>query len=71
MSRKIRKGTGKTGSPAGVIGTVGDNYIVKDTPCLIPKENMKFLNAMKQSSQRSTFGDYPNPFNAFWKGSEK
>ena len=30
----------------GVIRQVGQNYLVKDTPCLVPKENMKFFTQM-------------------------
>ena len=73
MSTTIRrKGSGNssgTRKPNGVVGTAGtENYFVKDTPCLIPKQNMSFFNTMQQASQHSSFGNYPNPFDAFWKG---
>lgn len=56
----------------GVIGKIGsDNYMVKDTPCLIPKENMKFFNTMRKTAGVSSFGNFPNPFNAFWSGGGK
>ena len=57
-------------SGTGIIGSVGDqqNYIVMDTPCLIPKENIKFFNNLQKEAQHSSFGDYPNPFNSFWNG---
>lgn len=46
-----------------IIGQVGDNYIVKDCPCLIPKQNMKAFAMMKNSSDTtSTFGQWPSPF---------
>lgn len=68
---KLKK-KAEDGSMYGVIGQVGtQNYLVKDTPCLMPKENMKFFNTMRKNSDKSSFGDFPNPFNVFWKGSGK
>lgn len=55
----------------GVQRRIGDNYVVKDTPCLIPKENIRAFNAMRKQSQVSSFGNYPNPFDIFWKGAGK
>lgn len=51
----------------GVMGKIGDNYVVRDTPCLIPKENMRIFNAMRKQSNVSSFGNYPSPFN-IWRG---
>lgn len=57
---------------SNVIKQVGsENYMVKDTPCLIPKQNMGFFTTMQKQSQHSSFGDFPNPFNAFWKSPKK
>ena len=65
---KIKKK--KDCSMNGVVGKVrNDNYMVKDTPCLIPKENMKFFNTMRKNAGVSSFGNFPNPFNVFWSGS--
>lgn len=55
----------------GVQKKIGDNYLVKDTPCLIPKENIRAFNNMRRQAGVSSFGDFPNPFNAFWKGAGK
>lgn len=51
----------------GVIRQVGQNYLVKDTPCLVPKENMKFFTRMQKTTQQSSFPGWPNPYDAFWK----
>jgi hypothetical protein len=45
--------------------------MVKDTPCLIPKENIGIFSHMQKQSQQSSFGDFPNLFNAFWKRPKK
>jgi hypothetical protein len=46
-----------------IIGQVGDNYIVKDCPCLIPKQNIKAFSMMENGSDTtSTFGQWPSPF---------
>lgn len=69
MSKKIiKKGPSNGGSATGVIGHIGDNCVVKDVPCLLPKENMDMFNKMQKASSQCSFGSYPNPFNAFWKG---
>ena len=63
---KIKKTKGRSNS--NIIKSMGtENYLVKDTPCLIPKENMKFFTNMQKQSQFSSFGNFPNPFNAWWK----
>lgn len=70
MSKKIKK-KGNS-NPTGAIRMIGDaGYLVQDTPCLIPKENMQMFNAMRKNANVSSFGNYPNPFNVFWKGSGK
>ena len=58
----------KSAAAYGIIGVSGDNFVVKDTPCLIPKENMKMFHTMQKQSGVSSFGDFPNPFNSFWNG---
>ena len=58
----------KSAAAYGIIGVSGDNFVVKDTPCLIPKENMKMFHTMQKQSSVSSFGDFPNPFNSFWNG---
>lgn len=68
MGIKIKSGTGNSGSPKGVTGNIGQNYVVKDTPCLMPKENMKMFNAMQANAEHSMFSDYPSPYNNWWKG---
>ena len=66
IKMRVKKSNNRTGG--NIIKSVGtENYMVKDTPCLIPKENMGFFTNMQKQSQHSSFGDFPNPFNAFWK----
>lgn len=66
---KIKK---NSGNRHGIIRQVGsENYMVKDTPCLIPKENIGIFSHMQKQSQQSSFGDFPNLFNAFWKRPKK
>lgn len=68
---KIKRNN-NNGSSSGIIKQVGsENYMVKDTPCLIPKENMKMFTNLQKQSQHSSFGDFPNPFDAFWKKAGK
>ena len=38
----------KSAAAYGIIGVSGDNFVVKDTPCLIPKENMKMFHTMQK-----------------------
>jgi len=72
MSKKIKKISKSNSDSSGVIRMIGDaGYLVKDTPCLIPKENMPMFNAMRKTAGVSSFGNYPNPFNVFWKGAGK
>ena len=41
----------KPGNGSGIIKQVGsENYMVKDTPCLIPKENMKMFVLLRTIS---------------------
>lgn len=51
-----------------ILGTIGDNYIVKDCPVLIPQQNMKtFSEFQKASNTTNTFGNWPNPFDIWNK----
>lgn len=44
-----------------ILGSIGDNYIVKDCPVLIPKQNMKMFSVFqKASNTTNTFGNWPN-----------
>lgn len=53
----------ETYNGVNIVGTVGDNYIVKDCPCLIPKQNIKAFSMMKKGSDTtSTFGQWPSPY---------
>jgi hypothetical protein len=67
MSNK--KNNNKGTSP--IIGTVGMNYKVQDTPCLIPKENIQMFHELQRQSQHSSFGNFPNPYDAFWPKPKK
>ena len=53
-----------------ILGMVGTNYKVKDTPCLIPQENIRQFRDMQKQAQKSSFGNWPNPFNAWWRPSK-
>lgn len=55
----------------GIEGMVGTNYRVKDTPCLIPQENIRQFAHMQQQAQKSSFGNWPNPFNMWWPKPKK
>ena len=66
MACKIKHGSVNNGSASGVVGHIGDNCVVKDMPCLIPKENMKFLNQMQKNAGQQPFPGWPSPFHAFW-----
>ena len=69
---KIKRNKPGNGNYSGIIKQVGsENYMVKDTPCLIPKENMKMFTNLQKQSQQSSFGDFPNPYDAFWKKAGK
>lgn len=71
---KIRKTTTgkKTGSSdSRIMGTLGQNYLVRDVPCLLPKENMSFFTDMQRQAQHSSFGNFPNPYNAWWPKPKK
>lgn len=68
MSNETKTGTGHSGSPSGVIGTIGSNYVVKNMPCLMPKENMKMFNAMQADCNKQPFNGLKGPFDNFWNG---
>lgn len=69
MGCKIKnKGASNGGSVSTVSGHIGCNNVVKDMPCLLPQENMKMFTQMQKAAGVSSFGNYPNPFNAFWSG---
>ncbi len=71
MARPIRRNGTSSGSSNGVsrtLATIGSdgNHLMSDMPCLVPKENVKFLTHMQKQANISSFGDYPNPYNG-WK----
>lgn len=69
---KIKRNKPGNSNLSGIIRQVGtENYMVKDTPCLIPKENMKMFTSLQKQSQHSSFGDFPNPYDALWKKAGK
>jgi len=60
------------GNMFGVVGKIGDNYVVRDTPCLMPKENMRMFNTMRKNcGSTSSFGNWPSPFDIWRSGTKK
>ena len=70
MARPIRRksNSGPGNGVSRTLGTIGSdgNHLMTDMPCLIPKENVKFLTSMQKQANISSFGSYPNPYNG-WK----
>ena len=55
-----------------ITGKIGQNYRVKDVPCLIPQENMKqFRELQRNVATTNTFAGFPNPYSIWRSGDNK
>jgi len=50
---------------SNVLGTIGDNYRMKDCPFHLPKENLAFFTYMQDNAAKEPYANYGQYGNAY------